>query len=917
MNSAACTAALEALARKAADDLTILANTGKPEYRPLARDASKMPFASLRASGAAALGHLSPGPEDTPLLAGLVNDPVPAVRRSARRALESSSDPAARPLAQRAQGHESDGLRPQAVPTADQLRTPLYAGAQYLFYASNKTNGQSEFSTGDPVDKVAAFYAGKYGAGMTLEQFQAAAKGGKDAMPDIGSQAFQDQMQAAMDAQKAYEAAIKAGKSQQDASMAMVAAMQKKAPADSSRIRSTLERKEIYGSPRLFVVEKGMMPGAPNRLVAVLQGSPPRQDRHRGLHGAAPGGLAAGSRRRGPSGGLERGARVRGGGGAARFLVLRPRELLLERGANAARALERLLRGGEARPRGLSISLQSGRVLRRLFLLPLFRGTPPSQIFLRRNLGSRVCCAFCGSGTGVAVRLAFPSPPPRSPSDAISSKPGAGTSAVSRPASGPPSAPAYAAIASSVAEMRRCTSGLGLWPEDASARSAALEASFSAWRRSWRASLTSAGFFFRRAPAATSASRSLRSPSASWLTAQAAAEGFGRALTRAASSFRPDARRLFASALRAPTNSARGAAWSASSFASRSLRRPSPWDGFCQVTRRTSRPNIPGEAGHKKCRGNARRGSAPCEFPRGMWHLRTAAASSFSLSSFRWLFSPLSLPAPRTCRSTGPKSWALKYYTAVDDVHGPVGAARATAGNGRDRARGRVGPVPSPRATGAWASRGPRSRTSTRRRSSPVRASSFGLPAGFAVEAGWVPPIGLNGGRANLFDAALEKTFVDTASGSFGLRLYGQFGHAYGDFTCPEDVVSQPPGSPGNPQGCNQRSEDAANLNDVGAALAGGVKLGTTTLHFAGGATYNDLQFQVGAYTNGDADNTLLTTHGWTSWIAAGAEFRVAERFSIAGEAFYSPLRVKRPPATESENDGLFNVRGMLRWAFP
>jgi hypothetical protein len=106
---------------------------------------------------------------------------------------------------------------------------------------------------------------------MTLEQFQAAAKGGKNAMPDVGSQAFQDQMQAAMDAQKAYEAAIKAGKSQQEASMAMVAAMQKTAPADSSRIRSTLEKKEIYGSPRLFVVEKGMMPGAPNRLVAVYK----------------------------------------------------------------------------------------------------------------------------------------------------------------------------------------------------------------------------------------------------------------------------------------------------------------------------------------------------------------------------------------------------------------------------------------------------------------------------------------------------------------------------------------------------------------------------------------------------------------------------------------------------------------------
>ncbi|HQQ78882.1 MAG TPA: hypothetical protein PLB01_16125 [Thermoanaerobaculia bacterium] len=271
VNSPACTAALEALARKAADDLTLLANSGEPGNRPLAREAAKMPFASLRASAASALGRFSPGPEDTPLLSSLLNDPVPRVRRSARSALEFSSDPSARPLAERARLYESDGLRPQAAPTAEQLKTPLYAGAQYLYYASDRSRGQSEFATGDAVDKVAAFYAGKFGNAMTLEQFQAAAKSGKNAMPDMGSQAFQDQMQAAMDAQKAYEAAIKAGKSQQDASMAMVNAMQAKAPADTSRIRSALERKEIYGSPKLFVVEKGMMPGAPNRLVAVYK----------------------------------------------------------------------------------------------------------------------------------------------------------------------------------------------------------------------------------------------------------------------------------------------------------------------------------------------------------------------------------------------------------------------------------------------------------------------------------------------------------------------------------------------------------------------------------------------------------------------------------------------------------------------
>jgi hypothetical protein len=190
-----------------------------------------------------------------------------------------------------------------------------------------------------------------------------------------------------------------------------------------------------------------------------------------------------------------------------------------------------------------------------------------------------------------------------------------------------------------------------------------------------------------------------------------------------------------------------------------------------------------------------------------------------------------------------------------------------------------------------------------------------GLPAGFAVEVGWLPPVRLNGGEANLFNAAIEKTFVDTAGGSLGLRAYGQIGHAMGDFTCSEENVAQPPGSPGNPQACSQRSTDTATLNDAGAALAGGVKLGRAALHGAVGATYNDLQFQVGAYTNGAADNTLLATHGWTGWVAAGADIPVGEHFSISVAAFYSPLQVKRPPATESVNDPLFNVRAMIRWA--
>jgi hypothetical protein len=191
---------------------------------------------------------------------------------------------------------------------------------------------------------------------------------------------------------------------------------------------------------------------------------------------------------------------------------------------------------------------------------------------------------------------------------------------------------------------------------------------------------------------------------------------------------------------------------------------------------------------------------------------------------------------------------------------------------------------------------------------------TVGLPAGFSVEAGWVPPVGINGGRTNLFAAAVERPFVVGDPLTLGVRLYGQLGHSKGDYTCSEDVVAHPPGSSGNPKGCDARSADSATLNNAGMALTGGVKIGGGgTVHFAVGGTYNDLVFQVGAFAVGAPDNTRLATHGWTGWAAAGAGWPLGKT-SIAAEAYYSPLLVRRPPNVDTQNDGLFNVRALVRF---
>ncbi len=192
---------------------------------------------------------------------------------------------------------------------------------------------------------------------------------------------------------------------------------------------------------------------------------------------------------------------------------------------------------------------------------------------------------------------------------------------------------------------------------------------------------------------------------------------------------------------------------------------------------------------------------------------------------------------------------------------------------------------------------------------------SVGLPGGFTAEVGWVPPIELNGVKTNLVSAALERPFFDAGGVSLGWRLYAQTGNVKGDFTCWDSVVSQPPGSAGNPFGCNAISHDEVTLKQAGLALTGGMgETGTLGFHYAVGATYNDPRFQVDAVEFHIPDHTLLTTHGWTEWVAAGVGVPLGGSVSLSGEAFYSPLMVKRPPDTSTRNDGLFNVRAMLRF---
>ena len=75
-------------------------------------------------------------------------------------------------------------------------------------------------------------------------------------------------------------------------------------------------------------------------------------------------------------------------------------------------------------------------------------------------------------------------------------------------------------------------------------------------------------------------------------------------------------------------------------------------------------------------------------------------------------------------------------------------------------------------------------------------------------------------------------------------------------------------------------------------------------------------KLQVRAQTFGNPDRRRLFAQTWTFSATAGAIYPLTERVYLNFSLFYTPLWVKRPPDTDSQNDPLFNVRAAIsyRW---
>lgn len=274
--SPACAHSRSYLTTRALAALKVLIDRRDDQAAAMGRLAADAADSRLRAAAAEALAVPFAANEDTPLLAELADDPVPAVRDAARRALASSGDPRAQRLARRIRSGSLTGEpdeTPEKPPAAAAMGVPLPADAVYLFFASEPANGRYAWWTAKSPAEVAAALRGKAKKGpLTPAEFRAHAEAASE-IPEIedGELPSAEAMARAFEMAEQMMAALEGAGADGGSPEAMAAAMQRAAGGLASldpNAADEYEDADLYADARLFVVP---VAGSSDALVAVYR----------------------------------------------------------------------------------------------------------------------------------------------------------------------------------------------------------------------------------------------------------------------------------------------------------------------------------------------------------------------------------------------------------------------------------------------------------------------------------------------------------------------------------------------------------------------------------------------------------------------------------------------------------------------
>lgn len=165
---------------------------------------------------------------------------------------------------------------------------------------------------------------------------------------------------------------------------------------------------------------------------------------------------------------------------------------------------------------------------------------------------------------------------------------------------------------------------------------------------------------------------------------------------------------------------------------------------------------------------------------------------------------------------------------------------------------------------------------------------SVTLPAGFAVEASWMPPVRIAEVKANLVGVAVSHTASLRGGGAaLTVRAHGTFGVIKAPITCDDAALADPVSE------CYQgtRSDDAFHPNVFGIDVAVGWSLGPSVRPYMG-AGFSRLQprFQVD-FTNqfDQVDRRKVSVDLNRAVLFAGATWRARRAFEVSGEIYSAP----------------------------
>jgi hypothetical protein len=171
---------------------------------------------------------------------------------------------------------------------------------------------------------------------------------------------------------------------------------------------------------------------------------------------------------------------------------------------------------------------------------------------------------------------------------------------------------------------------------------------------------------------------------------------------------------------------------------------------------------------------------------------------------------------------------------------------------------------------------------------------TVGLPAGFALEGSYLPPITVDNAQPNLLSFALSYTHLLAAPANgptwlFSGRIDGTSGTITGPITCPSSALQQT--QPGQPCYGTQASADEFHPTSIGLDATVGAQTHSGINAFVGtGYSWYSPHFRVG-FTNltGYTDHTLVEINLRRVSVFGGVGVRIIDPLDVAAEVYSVP----------------------------